>query len=229
MLHIGMASNSDWVVPASHDERRYAMLEASVYRQGQREYFKAITGQMESGGLAAMIYDMLHRDIRGFEVRDIPDSKALTDQKKLSLDQLDRWWLAVLERGFVWRSRYSLPVFSEWQEFYPTELLYASYLRWCEETRVQWPDSRVRLGQRLSSTYSRSRPDREEIVGEIESTAAAAATLGRDDIKKAPELLERELIVKASRPPGYKVESLDEARARFSEVRGVTGDWGEPA
>jgi len=53
--------------------------------------------------------------------------------------------------------------------------------------------------------------------------------LGRDDIKKAPELLERELIVKASRPLGYKVETLDEARARFSEVRGVTGDWGESA
>jgi hypothetical protein len=39
-LHIGMASNSDWVIPASHDERRYFMMNASDHRVGQFNYFK---------------------------------------------------------------------------------------------------------------------------------------------------------------------------------------------
>jgi hypothetical protein len=33
------------------------------------------------------------------------------------------------------------------------------------------------------------------------------------------------LIVKKDRAPGYQLGSLDEARARFADQRGVTGDW----
>jgi hypothetical protein len=72
MLHIGMASNADWVIPASHDERRYFMLDASDHRCGQKVYFAAIVAQMDGGGLAAMIHEMLHRDISSFDVRDVP-------------------------------------------------------------------------------------------------------------------------------------------------------------
>ena len=123
MLHVIMSSNSEWVVPASHDERRYAVFDVADNRIGDRKYFADIAQQIDNGGLAAMIYDLLHLDLSGFEVRDIPDSKALAEQKKHSLDSIDRWWLAVLERGFVWRSRHGLPVFNAWHEFVSTEPL----------------------------------------------------------------------------------------------------------
>ena len=64
-----------------------------------------------------MIHELLHLDLIGFEVRDIPNSKALAAQKKHSLDTLDRWWLAVLERGFVWRSKHGLTEFNTWDDF----------------------------------------------------------------------------------------------------------------
>jgi Family of unknown function (DUF5906) len=72
MLHVGIASNADWVVPATHDERRYFVLNASDARIDDRKYFADIASQMDNGGLAAMIDEMLHRDISRFDVRDVP-------------------------------------------------------------------------------------------------------------------------------------------------------------
>jgi hypothetical protein len=212
MLHIGMASNSDWVVPASHDERRYFMLTASDHRVGQRAYFAAIVAQMENGGLAAMIYDMLNRDTAGHDIRDVPQTEALADQKLHSLDTIDRWWLAVLERGYVWRSRFGASIFSEWHEFVSTELLNASYLQWCGDHRVNYPMSRVQLGKRMTEWYRPFRPQAGDwrIIGEVESLAQ----------KSDP-------IVKKERPPGYTLGSLEEARARFLEMRKIVRDWGD--
>jgi Family of unknown function (DUF5906) len=211
MLHVIMSSNSDWVVPASHDERRYFVLDASDNRIGNRNYFSAMAQQMQQGGLAAMIYELLHRDLSGFEVRDIPLTDALLDQKKHSLDSIDRWWLVVLERGFVWRSRYGLSIFSSWQEFCSTELLYRSYQQWCHDARVPWQMSRAQLGIRMTAMYEPHRPNSEEIIGEVDSAA--------------PGSLEEHLPIKQWRPTGYKVGDLDVARALFVSNRGVAGDW----
>jgi len=211
MLHVGMASNSDWVVPATRDERRFFALDVADNRVGDRRYFTAIVEQMKAGGLAALIYDMLRQDISAFEVRDIPHTDALDDQKRHSLDSLDKWLLAVLERGFVWRSRYGVRVFSEWHEFVATELLNRSYQPWCDDNRVNRPMTREQLGRRLADTYQTARPRGSPIIGEVES-----ATLG---------VVASELIVKKDRAPGYQLGSLDEARARFADQRGVTGGW----
>jgi phage/plasmid-associated DNA primase len=212
MLHIGMASNADWVIPASHDERRYFMLDASDHRCGQKAYFAAIVAQMDAGGLAAMIHEMLHRDISSFDVRDVPQTDALAEQKKHSLDSLDRWWLAVLERGFVWRSRFGATAFDNWDDVVSTELLNRSYLQWCSDNRVNYPMSRVQLGKRMTELYPahRDKAGIWRVIGEVESLARFA-----------------DPVIKKDRPPGYKVQSLDEARAQFLEMRKISKDWGD--
>jgi hypothetical protein len=129
-LHVLIVSNKDWVVPASIDERRWAVFEALDIHQGDRTYFRAIIEQMDNGGLAAMLHELLHRDIRTFEVRDVPQTAALQAQKALSLTSLQRWWMAVLARRFLWKSRYGAPWFGAWHDFYTTELLMRSYLQW---------------------------------------------------------------------------------------------------
>src|SRR5712672_3625362 len=96
---------------------------------------------------------MLSRDITGFEPRDVPNTAALTEQKLHSLDTLHKWWLAVLERGFLWKARHGAAVFTEWSEFYTTELLFRSYLQWCGENRISYPMSRVLLGKMMTEIY----------------------------------------------------------------------------
>ena len=46
-LHVMMASNADWVIPASTNARRYFVLDVSKERVGDHGYFAAINEQME--------------------------------------------------------------------------------------------------------------------------------------------------------------------------------------
>ena len=81
MLHILMASNSDWVVPASSDERRYFVLDVAGTRMGDRAYFTAIEKQMQAGGAAAMLHDLLSRDLTNFDIRHVPQTKAYSSKR----------------------------------------------------------------------------------------------------------------------------------------------------
>jgi hypothetical protein len=80
-LHIMMATNSIWAVPATEDERRYLVLDVSDARMQDHAYFAAIDHQMKTCGLAAMLHDLLGRDISRFEVRQFPRTAALAEQQ----------------------------------------------------------------------------------------------------------------------------------------------------
>jgi hypothetical protein len=230
MLHIFISSNSDWVVPAAIDERRFCVSDVADNRVGNRSYFADIAAQMENGGLAALIHDMLDRDISGFEVRDVPQTAALKTQKTLSLSSLESWWQAVLSRGFLWKSKHGAPWFRAWQEFYTTELLMRSYLQWCSETHPYDRKRRQQLGAFFTRVYQASRPLRENPVYEIES-------IDRRELEGIPnhgqtggwlippKALDEIAIVSLPHRPGYRIGTLEEARARFLEVSEVEADW----
>ena len=229
MLHVFMSSNSDWVVPAAIDERRFCVSDVTDNRVGDRAYFAAITAQMQYGGLAALIHDMLHRDISGFEVRDAPQTAALKTQKTLSLGSIERWWLAVLSRGFLWKSRHGAPWFREWHEFYTTELLWRSYLQWCDEARPYDRKSREQLGAFLTQTYVAARPWGEHPVYEIDvvdRSKVEGAPLPNGGVELVSPPLDEIAIVSLPHRPGYRVSELDEARARFLDMCEVEVDWG---
>ena len=113
---------------------------------------------MDQGGLAAMLPDLLHMDLGDFHPRAVPATTELTEQKLHSLDTLQRWWLTVLDRGFVWRSRYGHKDFLRWDEFVSTELLNNSYRQWCSDNRVNYPEHREALGSFMEKFYPHRRP-----------------------------------------------------------------------
>jgi hypothetical protein len=104
-LHIIMASNNEWVVPASIDARRFFVLQVADTKIGDHAYFAAICQQMEDGGHGAMLHDLANYDLAGFNVRAVPETEALQRQKKLSLQCHQRWWMEVLTRGYVFGSK----------------------------------------------------------------------------------------------------------------------------
>ncbi|WP_311260609.1 bifunctional DNA primase/polymerase [Xanthomonas sp. WCS2017Cala2-12] len=101
LVHIVMASNNDWVVPAGlGDERRFAVFEVNDARRGDKPFFDALNRQLREGGLAAMLHDLLLRDIGDWAPRDdVPSSAALADQKIRGLDLEHEWWLSLLQSG----------------------------------------------------------------------------------------------------------------------------------
>ena len=76
-----MASNNDWVVPASVDQRRFVVMEVGNARMQDSSYFNALWEQMEQGGRQALIQFLLDRDLSGVELRRIPRTDALAEQQ----------------------------------------------------------------------------------------------------------------------------------------------------
>jgi hypothetical protein len=94
------STNDKWVVPATWDERRYAVFEVNPLYKGQKEYFNALFAEVDGGGAAAMLWDLLKMDLEGWHPRDhIPQTQALVDQKVQSLDGLGQWWFDKLNTG----------------------------------------------------------------------------------------------------------------------------------
>ena len=89
-LHLIMSSNSDWVIPAGADARRYFVVTVSDAHKQDYKYFAAITKQMNDGGREALLHDLLKRDLSAFNVRNVPKTDALADQKALSRTGIDR-------------------------------------------------------------------------------------------------------------------------------------------
>ena len=101
VVHLLMASNDDWIVPAGEDERRFCVIDVSSCRQQNHAYFESINKQMENGGLAAMLYDLQKLDLTRFNVRKVPSTDALVDQKIRSLRGPEAWLYDCLQRGEV--------------------------------------------------------------------------------------------------------------------------------
>ena len=101
MLHVMMASNEEWVVPTSIDERRYAVFDVSTEHQGDVAYFKAL-GDALATELPAFLQACLALDLDGWHPReDVPHTKALRDQTLESEDPARALLRECLETGML--------------------------------------------------------------------------------------------------------------------------------
>jgi hypothetical protein len=89
-IHLMMASNSDWVVPAGADARRFFVVDVADTHMQDHPYFAAINDQLDKGGREALLYELLNRDLSGFNVRQVPQTAALAEQKAFTRRGLDR-------------------------------------------------------------------------------------------------------------------------------------------
>jgi len=100
MLHVVMASNDAWVIPAGIDERRFCVLDVSASQAQNETYFAALVAELDNGGLAAMLHDLLALQIGDWHPRrGIPKTSALAEQKLLSLRGAEHQVLRMLQSG----------------------------------------------------------------------------------------------------------------------------------
>ena len=122
-LHIMMASNADWVINASIDSRRYFVLKLRPLTPDRDQaYFASIRKELAKGGYEAMLHDLLHHDLTGFNVRQFPKTPALFEQRVRSLTGVVAWMYEMLSLGHLVGSGEA-----EWQEWYSTKALYEDY------------------------------------------------------------------------------------------------------
>jgi phage/plasmid-associated DNA primase len=148
LVHLLIASNHDWVIPAGHDERRFAVLDvAADYAQDHR-YFAALADELHGGGLAAMLHDLLGYDYSGVNLRQPPMTAGLFDQKRHSMDPAARWWFDRLMTGHILPSLY--PAGEDWPTEIPRQELWQDYTATIEGIGTRSDRAtQTELGQKL--------------------------------------------------------------------------------
>ena len=197
MLHILMASNSEWVVPAGIDERRFFMLDVDDSKKQNHAYFSKLQQELDDGGLEAMLYDLQKRDLSTFDIRKVPNTQALMDQKILSLDPIEQWWFEKLINGTLVLPQNGQDVWA----WVPKTALHDDYVSHVKTVGVSRRATETGLGMKLRSLL----PDGYPKSGRI--TKEEDAGFGR-----------RMLV--------YRFPPLETCRRHFEEVLKLEGfDW----
>lgn len=119
-LHIIIASNNEWPIPVEHDDRRFSVLDVLDTVKQNDAHFGRLRAELKTGGLAAMLYDLMEYDVNERLLR----SPLLTDAKSeiaaQSMKPIEHWWLEKLESGTI--------VYDTWPAMIPKHDLHADYL-----------------------------------------------------------------------------------------------------
>ena len=95
-LRLMLATNSEWAAPVSLTDRRYFVLNVSDSRKNDYDFFKQLNYEQNNGGSESLLKVLMDFDLSDFEVRSIPETSARLEQKLLSMEPIEKWWLEIL-------------------------------------------------------------------------------------------------------------------------------------
>jgi hypothetical protein len=138
-----ICSNNPWAVPAGFGERRFAVLRVGEDQMQNKKYFGAIVREMEKpGAREALLHFLLNYDIAAVDLRTIPKTDALREQKDATLDAEQSWWLDTLSRG-------QLPWGCRENRSCPTFRLFNRYIKSASRQGHKRRSSETRVGKFL--------------------------------------------------------------------------------
>ena len=94
LCRVAILGNEKWVVPATEDERRYAIFNVEDHNRGDEEFFAAFHENMDH---RLLIKFFLEFDISKVNINKIPKTKGLLEQKTRSAEPIAQWWSDCLE------------------------------------------------------------------------------------------------------------------------------------
>lgn len=126
-MRIMIFTNSDHIVEATEDERRFFITKALANRKGDEEFWRALRVQMfEQGGNAAFFHDMLERKIPDFDAQfDCPITRELSEQIGMTRGAVVDWLMEKFDFGqtqftYTWnnpRGEFVLPINEMYMDF----------------------------------------------------------------------------------------------------------------
>ena len=143
LVNLIVTSNERWVVPAGMEERRFCVLDVGQGRIQDAPFFAKMDTQLNGGGREALMRYLMDFPLEDVDLRRIPDTPGLEEQKVRSLDPEVSWWLDALRAGAVdndgggWPSRIACGD------------LYKSYLAQAERLGARRRLSEAELGYAL--------------------------------------------------------------------------------
>lgn len=201
-VHMIMASNNDWVVPAGSDERRFFVLDVGDGQMQNKSYFRAIWEELNNGGREALLHLLLTMDISEFDVRAVPQTQALQDQKILSMTTEEVWWYQRLMDGSVVQAS------NDWDQQVLKERLQSDYLNYCERQKIMRRMSPTALGKFLTKVLPAGFPRSFQRWTELEQYDSTGQPTRRK-----------------SRAWFYEMPELDKAREHWDKNFGGPYEW----
>lgn len=189
-VHLMMASNHNWVVPAGLNERRYCVLDVLPTRMRDRNYWPEFFKAMDEGGRENLLHYLLTLDLTGFEVRDVPQTEGLREQKLLSFSTEQEWWYQKLENGALTRGhiRWTAPIFKD--------TIVDDYLLYAQKLGVNKRATATAIGRFLHTVTPTGWPKSRQMTKQYET-------------KEGHRMLERQY--------AYEFPPLDECRKLWDE------------
>lgn len=143
-VHLFMAANDPHVIRASGDERRYFVLEVGDEKKQDKKFFGRMVEQMEDGGYEALLFYLQNIDLRDFQVRDVPQTEALQEQKLLSMSIDEEWWYRKLQNGRILDSD------PEWRGVIPCDSVISDFTAYAEKWKFSRRGNETALGKFLA-------------------------------------------------------------------------------
>lgn len=197
LVRLFITSNNDWVVPAGFEERRFCVLDASDGRMQDSVYFKAVFDQLENGGYEALLHYLLEFDLKSVNLRQIPETKALQDQKINSFDPIQSWWYECLING-----SHDCPnayVDNSWDTVVKKHELLISYQTHAKELGKRYTSSGIQLGKALTKMVPGLQTRKHTFAENNENLT--------------------------HRKPVYILQELDYCRDSFDKLMGTKTEW----
>lgn len=138
-----MTSNEDWVVPAGMDERRFAIFDVGDTVKENFEYFRQMDEELADGGREALLADLLAFDLSSVELRSIPRTDGLLEQKIRSLNSVESWWFGRLMSGTTTSK------VDDWLQEIPKTWLADDYIATAERIGIKRKSADTELGIKL--------------------------------------------------------------------------------
>jgi hypothetical protein len=157
-MHLFMATNEEWSIPAQLKERRFLALEVSNARIGDYTYFGEVRNELVNGGLAAFLDMCLKRPIDRDLLRKVPHTKELRNQQAMSLPHELEWW-----QDCLWEGR--VPG-APWNDWVPVSALYDVYFTWATSHHYRLL-SKIEFGRRMVSYMSADESKARKIKGDV--------------------------------------------------------------
>lgn len=145
LTRVVIMSNERWVVPASFDERRYAVVDVGDGKKQNRVFFQEMKQGMEANrgeGYGLLLRYLLDFDLSRVDVNQAPQTAALLDQKHESLEPIEQWWFECLTEGRIVGGDFND---GDWPAEAETGRFRQAFSRYSRERNIRsWtPDSRA--------------------------------------------------------------------------------------
>jgi hypothetical protein len=204
-LHIIIASNDLWVIPAGSDERRFFVVDVVDAHKQDHKYFSKLNLDLLSGGYENLLYFLQTKDISKFNIRKVPMTKALLEQKQFSQTPEEKWWYEKLENGTIH------PTQDYWDDPVQTDYVYTDYTTLLMKLGVLRKHTPTRLGRDIATMVGPA--------GEIDRRQKTVDVDFQDELG--------DWHTKRGRKWFYALPSLEECRRCFDLYYGGPYDWPE--